>query len=83
MYPDFKVTIEEEVCVGDRAMVYWTMSGTNTGPGMYPPTGKAFKTGGLSLSRLVNGKLMEERAMYDRLDMMQQLGFQLAPPSGL
>jgi predicted ester cyclase len=80
-YPDFKVTTEEELYVGDHAVVRWTITGTNTGPGTFPPTGKSFKVSGLSLSRFVNGKLAEERAAYDRLDLLQQLGFQVTPPT--
>ena len=81
MYPDFKVTIDEGLYVGDHAVVRWTITGTNTGPGIFAPTGKSFKVSGLSLSRFVDGKLVEERAAYDRLDMLQQLGFQVTPPA--
>lgn len=79
MYPDFKVTVEEELYVGNHAVTRWTITGTNTGPGYIPPTGKSFKVSGLSLSRFVNGKLAEERMEYDRLYTMQQLGFKLTP----
>jgi predicted ester cyclase len=81
MYPDFKVTTEEELYVGNHAVVHWTITGTNTGPGIFPPTGKSFKVSGLSLSRFVDGKLAEERAAYDWLSMLEQLGFKVTPPS--
>ncbi len=81
MYPDFKVTVEEELYVGDRAVVRWTITGTNIGPGDFPPTGKSFKISGLSLSRFVDGKLAEEYAAYDSHSMLKQLGFYLTPPS--
>jgi len=80
-YPDFKVTTEEVFCVGDHAVVRWTITGTNTGPGTFPPTGKTFKASGLSLSRFVDGKLAEEYAEYDGLSVLQQLGFQATPPT--
>jgi steroid delta-isomerase-like uncharacterized protein len=80
-YPDFKVTTEEVFYVGDHAVARWTITGTNTGPGTFPPTGKSFKATGLSLSRFVDGKLAEERAEYDRFSVLQQLGFQLTPPA--
>ncbi|MEK6756634.1 MAG: ester cyclase [Bacteroidota bacterium] len=81
MYPDFKVTVEEELYVGNHAVTRWTITGTNTVPGDFPPTGKSFKVSGLSLSRFVNGKLAEERLEYDRLYLLQQLGFKLTPPT--
>lgn len=81
MYPDFKVTREEEFYVGDHAVVRWTITGTNTGLGTFPPTGKSFKASGLSLSRFADGKLAEEHAEYDMLSVMQQLGFKVTPPT--
>jgi len=81
MYPDFKVTVEEELFVGNQAVTRWTITGTNTGPGYIPPTGKSFKVSGLSLSRIVDGKLTEERMEYDKLYTMQQLGLKLTPPT--
>ena len=80
-YPDFKLTSEEEFYVGNHAVVRWTVTGTNTGPGAFPPTGKSFKVSGLSLSRFVDGKLAEEHTEYDMLSVLQQLGFQVAPPA--
>jgi len=80
-YPDFKVTSLEEFYVGDHAVVLWTVTGTNTGPGEFPPTGKSFKASGLSLSRFVDGKLAEEHAEYDMLSVLQQLGFKVTPPT--
>jgi steroid delta-isomerase-like uncharacterized protein len=81
MYPDFKVTIEEEFYVGDHAAVRWTITGTNIGPGAFPPTGKSFKASGLSLSRFVDGKLAEEHTEYDMHSVLQQLGVQATPPT--
>ncbi len=79
MYPDFKVTIEEEFFLPDHAMVRWSITGTNTGPGGFTPTGKSFKATGLSLSRFENGKLAEEHAEYDRSSVLLQLGVQQPP----
>jgi predicted ester cyclase len=81
MFLDIKLTVEEELYVGDRAMMRWTITGTHTGPGGVPPTGMPFKVSGLTLSRFVNGKLAEMRTEYDRLYSMQQLGFKLTPPT--
>jgi steroid delta-isomerase-like uncharacterized protein len=79
-FPDFKVTVEEELYVEDHATVRWTITGTDTGPGSIPPTGKSFKVGGMSLFRFANGKIAEERTEYDNLQLLQQIGFRLMPP---
>jgi predicted ester cyclase len=81
MYPDFKVTVEEELYVGNHAVTRWTITGTNTVAGDFPPTGKSFKVSGLSLNRFVNGKLAEERMEFDWLYTYRQLGFKLTPPT--
>lgn len=81
MFPDFKLTVEEELYVGNHAVVRWIITGTNTVPGDLPPTGKSFKVSGLSLIRFVNGKLAEDRAEMNYLDAWQQLGFKLTPPT--
>ena len=81
MFPDFKVTVEEELYVGNHAVTRWTITGTNSVPGDFPPTGKSFKVSGLSLIRFVNGKFAEERAEMNYLDSWKQLGFKLTPPA--
>jgi predicted ester cyclase len=81
MIPDFKLTVEEEFYVGDHAMARYIATGTHTGPGYLPPTGKSFKFSGLSLFRFVNGKLAENFNEMDYLSFWQQLGFKLTPPA--
>lgn len=38
------------------------------------PTGKKFTVTGVSIKRIVNGKIVESRAVYDLLDFYKQLG---------
>ena len=81
MIPDFKLTVEEELYVGDHAVVRFSVTGTNTGPGNLPPTGKSFKVSGLSLIRFMNGKLAEDHSEVNYLHLWRQLGYKLAPPA--
>jgi predicted ester cyclase len=81
MVPDFKLTIEEALYLGDRAVVRYGLTGTHTGQGGPPPTGKSFKVSGLSLMRFVNGKLAEDHTEIDYLHLWRQLGYKLAPPT--
>jgi predicted ester cyclase len=76
-YPDFKVTAVEELYLPDHAVVRWTITGTNTGPGGFTPTGRSFKATGLSLSDFTNSKLAVEHAEYDRSAVLLQLGVPL------
>lgn len=80
-YPDAHVHIEEFFEQGDRTFARWTFTGTNTGPGDFPPTGNSVKVEGTSFSRFEGGKLAEELVYFDALGMMTQLGLVELPQS--
>jgi hypothetical protein len=80
-YPDFKVVIDESHFMKELSFVLWTATGTNTGPGATPPTGKSIKVSGASLGRYQDGTMVEELAYFDALNMQQQLGFTPTPPA--
>ena len=53
----------------------WTAEGTNTGEGNgLPATGKKVKGRGITIWRIVNGKIKEEWSEFDELRLMKQLG---------
>src|SRR5262245_52905977 len=81
-FPDLKVVIDESHFDKDLAFVLWTGSGTNTGPGAMPPTGRNAKVSGATLLRYRNGKIAEELVYFDALDMQQQLGL-ISMPVGV
>jgi predicted ester cyclase len=59
-FPDFHVTIEDQIAEGDRVVTRWTARGTNNGELMgAPPTGKGIVLTGISIARLVGGKIAE------------------------
>ncbi len=80
-YPDFQVTLDEEIYTGSKSVARWSYTATNTGPGRIPPTGKQVTATGISILHYSNGKIVEEWVETDNLSTMQQLGFTLAPPS--
>ena len=74
-FPDIHYTIEDEICVGDKAVVRVTARGTHTGTlGGLAPTGKRFVLPGIIIFRVAGGKITERWASYDNLGMLQQLG---------
>lgn len=84
-FSDFQLVFDEVIVKDNDIVTRWTVTGKNTGPmqtpfGEIPPTGKEFRIHGLSLSKLVDGKIKEEWIVYNILDMMLQLGFSLQPP---
>jgi steroid delta-isomerase-like uncharacterized protein len=74
-FPDLSIVPEELIADGDQVAVYWIARGTNTGTGNgLPATGKKAEQSGITIWRIVNGKIKEEWSAFDQLSMMQQLG---------
>jgi len=84
-FPDFNLTNDEIIVMGDKTVTRWTMTGTNTGPlqaseGELTPTGKKVRVSGVTIARRVNEKIVEEWDYFNVLDMAIQLGFTITPP---
>jgi steroid delta-isomerase-like uncharacterized protein len=74
-FPDLHVTVEDEICEGDRMAMRWTARGTHRGDLMgIPPTGNPIHVSGITIGRMAGGKIVEEWFQSDDLGMMQQLG---------
>jgi steroid delta-isomerase-like uncharacterized protein len=74
-YPDGRITIEEQLAEGDLVATRWTGRGTQEGELIgIPPTGKQVTVSGITISRVKNGKVVEEWSNWDTLGMLQQLG---------
>jgi steroid delta-isomerase-like uncharacterized protein len=74
-FPDLRMTVEKVIAEGDLVTVLWTGSGTNTGTGNgLPATGRAIRGRGITIWRIVDGKIREEWSEFDQLRLMQQLG---------
>jgi len=80
-WPDVNVVLDESHFKKDLSFHLWTFTGTNTGPGEMPPTGKSAKLSGSTLIRYQDGKIAEELVFFDALDWRTQMGFTLTPPA--
>jgi steroid delta-isomerase-like uncharacterized protein len=79
-YPDINLQIDEMIVKGDRLITRATVTGTNTGPGLIPPTGKKIKFSFISIIRVANGKIKEDLIYYNQAALLRQLGFTFSPP---
>ena len=61
-------------CYNGGGVIRWTVTGTNTGPGDEPPTGKAVTISGMTTFTMVDGKIAEEYVQFDVLGWQLQLG---------
>lgn len=74
-FPDIAVRAEKLIAEGELVTVYWVARGTNTGTGGgLPATGKKAELAGITIWRIVGGKIKEEWSAFDQLAMMEQLG---------
>ena len=74
-FSDIAIVPKKLIAEGDLVTVYWVARGTNTGTGNgLPATGKKAELAGITIWRIVDGKIKEEWSAFDQLTMMQQLG---------
>ena len=79
-FPDLFVSIEEIFAKGDRVTTRFIMRGTHEGEFMgIPATGKKIELSGILISRIENGKIVEEWEELDTMGLMMQLGMELKP----
>ncbi len=74
-FPDLVITPEKVIAEGDLVTVYWVARGTNTGAGNgLPATGKSMEASGITIWRIVGGRITDEWSAFDQLSILQQLG---------
>ncbi len=74
-FPDLNNTIENQVAEGDQVVTRGTTRGTHLAAlDEIATTGKAIVVPWVMISRIVDGKIVEEWELFDALSMMQQLG---------
>ncbi len=79
-FPDYQLTIEDQIAEGDKVATVWTGSGTHQGEwespaGSIAPTGREVRWTGTTTLRLSEGKISDVIASsWDHLGILQQLG---------
>jgi len=74
-FSDITIVPDKLIAEGDLVAIYWIARGTNTGTGNgLPATGKKVEQAGITIWRIVDGKIKEEWSAFDQLSLMQQLG---------
>jgi steroid delta-isomerase-like uncharacterized protein len=81
-FPDLKMTVNLMVAEGDLVTVVWTFRGTNTaaGYGLPFPTGAKVELRGITVWRIVDGRIREEWTAFDQLQVARQFVKQLKWP---
>ena len=74
--PDAKITYIDEVYGDDKAAILFTLEGTPL------DTGKKFKAEGIVIFRFKDGKIIEDKSVFDQVTSMRQQGYTIVPPVG-
>ena len=78
-FPDKHFTVEDVIAKADKVVLRWSFRGTHAGEfwtplGTAPATGKTLTLRATMTYRLEGGRIAEEWACIDWLDVVQQLG---------
>ena len=74
-FPDAKLTVEAQIAEGDLVLSRVTYNGIHKGELLgTPATGKKVKLSGMTLQKIVKGKIVEEWNEFDSLGMLQKIG---------
>jgi steroid delta-isomerase-like uncharacterized protein len=81
-FPDLKMSVILMVAEGELVTVVWVLRGTHTGSGYagLPPTGVKLELRGITVWRIVDGKIREEWTSFDQLQAARQFVAQLRWP---
>ena len=79
-FSDLTLTIDHQVAEGEYVVTRWTARGTHDGEleGI-APTGVSATTTGISMIRVVDGRIVEDFTEWNALGLMTQLGVVPAP----
>jgi predicted ester cyclase len=74
-FPDLKMTVEAMVAEGDYVTVLWTFRGTHTawGYGGLPPTGTRVEMRGITIWRVIDGKIADEWTSFNPMGGYMQV----------
>jgi steroid delta-isomerase-like uncharacterized protein len=81
-FPDLKMTVTMMMAEGDLVTAVWIFRGTHTGFGYYglPPTGARLEFRGITVWRIVDGRIREEWTSFNQLQAVRQFLSQLRWP---
>ena len=74
-FPDCHIELGQAVADDDTVAFHYVFRGTHTGELMgIAPSGNSVAVHGMGMSRFEDGKVVEDRVVWDSLSLMQQIG---------
>jgi steroid delta-isomerase-like uncharacterized protein len=79
-FPDIKVAVEDAFGCDDKVALRWSATMTHRGDALgIPATGKSVRLTGITIVRIVNGKMVAGWDNWDELGMLEQIGVYTPP----
>jgi steroid delta-isomerase-like uncharacterized protein len=78
-YPDFHIVIDESAYGENLAFIHWTVTGTHSGEGSVPATGKSVEISGITMLKFQDGMITDEIVHYDTASLQAQLETEKVP----
>ena len=77
-FPDLRFTVEDTICEKDTIAVSWTLTGTHKGKFLgIAPTNKQVSLSGITIHKIVDGKILDSQGIWDAISLFQQFGVEL------
>jgi len=86
-FPDIELHVDDTVARGDKVVTRFTITGTHTATfqladgQQVTATNRPLKWTGMTIHRIVDGKIKEGWINYDKAGMDRQLGLDIKPPA--
>lgn len=81
--PNLHYVVDRTLEDGDHAVARVTVTGTHSGPGLgIAPSNRSFRTTGMTMVRIANGRAVEAWSNFDMLGQFEQLGLVQRPSIG-
>ena len=74
-FSDIQMNVEDVFGAGDKVVLRWSATMTHTGDAFgLPASGRTVRSRGISIARIVDGKIVEGWDNWDQLGMLEQIG---------
>ena len=74
-FPDFQISLEDQMAAEDRVVERWSGRGTHRGSlSGVAATGRTISAQGISIHRIANGRIAETWTCFDSASILRQIG---------
>ena len=81
-FSNIQMKVEDVFGAGDQVVLRWSATMIHTGDALgFPASGRTVRSRGITIARIVDGKIVEGWDNWDQLGMLEQIGVYKQPQS--